>query len=303
MKIRKRLIFHGILILILIFLVIIASKNRQLLGLIMMPTQYYEPTRIPADTTDLFEYEGYIENNIVYIYVQGGPNWEFFDRNLAPFTWMPHSGTYIKVFPYQAQMINHSVLTSKIPLNEEQALHEVMVSAEILYRTIAFFKTRNKKVYIFCISHGSQIGLEMLRNHPNIFDGLALTMIRLNYEKEAVALIRNGKAPYYNPDNELTSRYLLPSFLRFTRLNNRVENMTMLMKVCKNNYTELLKHKELSNLIYVYGKYDHKVGCPRENEIEFLKNKGVSILELECGHEDLGNREYLDRINHLLVND
>lgn len=289
--------------LILVFLVVVATKNRQLIGLIMLPTQKYRPTQIPADTTDLFEYDGNSKNDLVYIYVQGGPNWELFDRKLSPFTSMPHSGTYIRVFPYQSQILNHTILAATPPLTAEQAQLEVEISAEILYRTIEYFKIRNKKVYVFSISHGSQIGLEMLRNHPCNFNGFALTMIRIDIEKEAIELTKNGKVPYYNANKELESRYLIPSFLRFTRLCNRTENMAMLMKVSRNNYTELLKDKELSNLIYVYGKYDNKVGYPKEHELEFLKNKGVTILELDCGHDDLGKSDYINQINQLLIDE
>lgn len=304
MKNKKRtILLTGILMLILVFLVVVATKNRQLIGLIMLPTQKYRPTQIPADTTDLFEYDGNSKNDLVYIYVQGGPNWELFDRKLSPFTSMPHSGTYIRVFPYQSQILNHTILAATPPLTAEQAQLEVEISAEILYRTIEYFKIRNKKVYVFSISHGSQIGLEMLRNHPCNFNGFALTMIRIDIEKEAIELTKNGKVPYYNANKELESRYLIPSFLRFTRLCNRTENMAMLMKVSRNNYTELLKDKELSNLIYVYGKYDNKVGYPKEHELEFLKNKGVTILELDCGHDDLGKSDYINQINQLLIDE
>lgn len=282
---------------------IAAFKNRQLIGLITLSSQKYEPTKIPADTTELFEFDRYIKNDVVYIYVQGGPNWELFDRKLNPFTSMPHSGTSIKVFPYQSQILNHSILAATPPLTVEQAQQEMRISAEILYRTIAYFKNRGKKVYVFSVSHGSQIGLEMLRRYPNNVDGFALTMIRFKIEKEAIALTKNGKVPYYNSNQELTGRYLLPSFLRFHRLNNRIDNMSMLMKVSRNDYTELLKDKELSNLIYVYGKYDNKVGRTKENELKFLKNKGVRILGLDCGHDDLGNCDYIHQIYQLLMDE
>lgn len=285
------------------FIGIEATKNRQLIGLISLPSQEYQPTKIPVDTMKLFEYEGYIKNDIVYIYVQGGPNWEFFDRKHSPFTWMPNSGKYIKVFPYQSQMINHSILAATPPIAEVQAQQEVTKSAEILYRTIAFFKNRNKKVYVLCISHGSQIGLELLSRYDNTFDGLALTMIRLDLDQKAIDLTGNGKVPYFNSNQEVTNRYLLPSFLRFPRLNNRVDNMTMLMKVSRNRYTELLKDRDLSNVIYVYGKNDNKVGSPKQHELEFLISKGVSILELDCGHDDLGGSDYIYQINQLLIND
>ena len=208
MKIRRgKIILVGILLLIFVFIAISVAENRQLIGLIALPTQKYQPTKIPVDTTDLFEYDRYIKNEVAYIYVQGGPNWELFNRKLSPLNGIPHIGTFIRVFPYQSQILNHSILAAMPPLTAEQAQQEVKVSAEILYRTIAYYKNMGKKVYVFCISHGSQIGLEMLRNHGNISDGLALTMIRLDLDEEAINLSNDGKVPYYNANQELTSRY------------------------------------------------------------------------------------------------
>ena len=303
MKIKKWvIILFAILLLLSVFIGIAITKNRQLIDLITISSQKYQPTKIPPDTTDLFECYGYIKNDLVYIYVQGGPSLELFDRKLSPFTWMPQSGTYIRVFPYQSQMINYSILGAIPPLTADQAQQEVTTSAEILYRTIAYFKKRNKKVYVFCISHGSQVGLELLSRYPNIFNGLALTMIRLDVDQEVIDLTKDGKVPYFGMNREVTSRYLLPWFLRFPQLNNRMENMMMLMKVCRNRYTELLMDRDLSNVVYVYGKYDNKVGYPKEYELGFLKNKGVNILELKCGHDDLGSSDYINQINQLLMN-
>jgi hypothetical protein len=52
--------------------------------------------------------------------------------------------------------------------------------------------------------------------------------------------------------------------------------------------------------VYVYGKYDNKVGHPKKHELEFLKEKNVKILELACGHDDLGGNDYINQINQLL---
>lgn len=154
---------------------------------------------------------------------------------------------------------------------------------------------------MFCVSHGSQIGLEMLRNRPNNADGFALTMIRMDMDAEAIELAKKGQVPHYESGQKLTSRELIPAFLRFSRLENRVENMTMMMKVSRNQYTELLQNKDLSKVVYVYGKRDTKVGIPKEHELKFLKKKGVKILELDCDHDDLGGTDYMDQINQLLL--
>lgn len=297
---RRKIVLIGILIVVFFLIGVTAIQNRQLIGLIALPSHKYEPTKIPVDTTELFEYDGYIKNDLVYIYVQGGPNWELFDRELSPFTWMPHSGTYIKVFPYQSQIINPTILAATPILTSEQVQSEVMTSAEILYRTVLYFKNRNKKVYVYCVSHGSQIGLEMIRNHPNICDGLALTLIRLNLDEKAIEITKNGKVPYFDSNQKITSRYLLPRFLQFSRIDNRIDNMCMMMQISRNRYTELLKDKDMSNVVFVYGKNDTKVGRLNKNELDFLKNKKVKILELDCGHDDLGGSDYIEQINRLL---
>lgn len=297
---KKKIILTAILILILVFIGITVSKNRQFIGLILLPNQKYEPTNIPADTTDLFEFDGYIKNDLVHIYVQGGPNWELFERKLNPFNWIADNGTSIRVYPYQSQMLNYSILAAKPTLTEEQAQQEIMISAEILFRTIEYFKSRKKKVYVFCISHGSQIGLEMLRRFPNKSDKLILTMIRLDMDDEAYNLSYGGKIPYYDDNQELTGRYLLPAFLRFSRLNNRANNMIMMMKAGKNKYTKLLQEIDMTNVIFAFGKNDNKVGRPNKYELDFLRNKGVSIIELESGHDDIGNSDYINQINQLL---
>lgn len=77
----------------------------------------------------------------------------------------------------------------------------------------------------------------------------------------------------------------------------------MLMKVGKNKYTELLEDKDLSNVVFVYGKYDDKVGRPKAYELDFLKIKEVAILELDCRHDELGNKDYINQINELLLDD
>jgi len=58
----------------------------------------------------------------------------------------------------------------------------------------------------------------------------------------------------------------------------------------------------LSNVVYVFGKYDNKVGYPQRYELDFLKKKGVQILEFDCGHDDLGGSGKISRINQLLIN-
>jgi hypothetical protein len=71
------------------------------------------------------------------------------------------------------------------------------------------------------------------------------------------------------------------------------------MKVSRNRYTELLRHKDLSRVVYVYEKYDNKVGRPSKHELEFLNSKDVD-MELACGHDDLGGNDYINQINQLL---
>lgn len=76
--------------------------------------------------------------------------------------------------------------------------------------------------------------------------------------------------------------------------------MIVMMKAGKHKYTKLLKEIDMSNVIFAYGNKDHKVGRPNEYELNFLRKKGVNIIELESGHDDIGNSDYINQINQLL---
>ena len=274
--------------------------SRNLLDLLFMTAQHYVPTEIPTDTTKLFEYEGNPNANEVFIYVQGGPSWRLDNRKLSPFNLMPKINNTLKIYAYQSQIINHSIFPAKPVLTETQAQSEVEVSAEILYRIIYYFKKQGKRVYVICHSHGGQIALEMLRTKSNIADKLLISCVRLDIEPEALEIIKDGMVPYYENGQTLKSRYLLPSFLRIKTLNRKIENMSMLIKVANKRYTELLKDKDLTNVVYIYTKYDEMTGQQTPAELGFLKNKEVTVSQFDCGHNDLATPERLNKILTLL---
>lgn len=301
--IRRSVIKVVFLLLAISGFLFVLSLNRQLLGLLLMTSKQYLPTELPNDTTQLFEYDGYIKADPVYIFVQGGPNWELFDKKKSPLLLLPQSGSSLKVYPYQSQIINSTVLSANPALTESQAHHEVEVSAEILYKTISYFKSRNRKVSVLCVSHGSQVGLELLRNWPNIADKLVLGVMRLDIEQEAIEIIKNGKIPYYVNGRNLTSTYLLPGILsQSSSLSRKISNMSMLFGVSRNRYSELLEETDLSNVIYVYGNNDEKIGYPTQDELDFLNKKGASIMEFDGGHDDLGTVKSMKQISNLMLN-
>jgi hypothetical protein len=299
MKIRK-VIIRAFLILIAGGLLYTIIMSRHLLDLLFMTAKHYIPTEIPADTTKLFKLEGNPNSNEVFIYVQGGPNWRLDNRKLSPFKLMPQINNSLKIYAFQSQILNHSIFPAKPVLTDAQAQSEVLVSAEILYRIIDYFKKQDKRVYVICHSHGGQIALEMLRTKSNIADKLLISCVRLDIEPEAINIIKDGMVPYYENGQTLKSRYLLPSFLRIPNLNRKIENMSKLMIVANHRYTELLKDKDLSNVVYVYAKYDEMSGKQTPSELEFLRNKGVTVSEFDCGHNDLATPERLDIIFTLL---
>lgn len=300
MKIKK-VIIRGFLILIACGLLYVGYKSRHSLDLLLMTAKNYVPTEIPTDTTKLFEFEGNPNANEVFIYVQGGPNWRLDDRKLSPFKLMPQIENSLKVYAYQSQIINHTIFPAKPVLTEDQAQNEVVVSAEILYRIIDYFKKQDKRVYVICHSHGGQIALEMLRTKSNNADKLLISCVRLDIEPEAIKMIKDGMGPYYENGQTLKSRYLLPSFFRIPNLNRKVENLLMIIKVANHRYTELLKDKDLSDVVYIYAKYDEMSGQQTPAELEFLENKGVTVYEFDCGHNDLATPERLNKILTLLV--
>ena len=159
------------------------------------PIEEYKPTVIPKDTTKLFVEDGNTISDTVVIYVQGGPmpNLDFIFLKDSILNVLPFSKSYKRIYLHQSQTYNSTIVNSANKFTFENAKYEGNISSEMLYRTIHYFKKRNKKVVLFAHSYGSFVTPNYLALKPNIADKIVIMAGRLNMDEKIWKSFSNGK--------------------------------------------------------------------------------------------------------------
>ena len=295
MKKRTKIIL-GVLVVLIGIIGYFAYQQKFIIKMAMVPLREYKPTKLPKDTTNLFVARGNLENNQVYIYVQGGPNYVLFTDTFNPLHEIDNSESLLKIYPQQSQIINTSAFAAKPTLTRKQASFELSQSVEILARTISYFKNKGKRVFVICHSYGSEIGLEYLLNKQNQTNKIVLMGLNLDMDLRNIEAIKKGKIIVWENGINPVEQDPFPAFLMKTSLKEKFTNMSMLMMNGEKRFTEHLEKIDLNNVIYVYGEKDASVGRPKPSEIEFLNSKGVEIMKLDGGHMSMWTSDFMNEL-------
>lgn len=264
------------------------------------PPSSYKPTIIPSDTASLFEHRGNLKKQVVFVFLQGGPDpFLSIDNRRDPFSALPERDDILRVYPYQAQMLNHTIFSPHSEISKKAAIYENKQSAEILNRVILYFKARGKKVYVFTHSFGSQLLLEYLENYQNTADELILMGARLdnnieNYlELGPGQLIRweNGIRPFVS---NWHSNYPAMPLIR-AEFEQVIQNTKQLVIVHREKqFSKILSQRDLSNLTFVHAKFDEASGRVYKEELSFLMKKGAKTIGTYGDHHSMLSRNYME---------
>lgn len=273
------------------------------------PPGSYKSTVIPTDTTKLFEYRGNLKNKEVFLFLQGGPDpYLSIDNRRDPLYALPNQDDILRVYPYQSQMLNNSVFSPNSQITEKDATFEREQSAEIIYRTVDYFKKQGKKVHVFAHSFGSQLILEYLQHKENNADNIIFMGAKLDNnpedypDLEAGKLIRwkNGVEPFVS---NWYSRYPAMPLIR-ENFNNVIQNTNQLVTVHrKKKFTKLLSDKYLKNVVFVHAKFDEASGRQTKEELSFLQSKGVTLIGSYGDHHSMLSQNYMANFYFSLINE
>lgn len=272
------------------------------------PPSAYQPTVIPKNPKSLFEYRGDLEAKDVFIFLQGGPDpFLSIDNQRDPFYALSNRVDRLRVYPYQSQMLNHSICSPKSSINPEAAAFERRQSAEILYQTIQFFKKQGKRVHVFAHSFGSQLTLEYLESKPNIADHIILMGGKLdnniaNYPDLPPGQLirwRRGLEPFVATwHNSYGAMPLIEE--DFYQVINNVKALVTVHR--KKRFTHLLKSKKLDNVIFVHAKFDEASGRQTPEELAFLRSKGATTIGTYGDHHSMLSRAYMSNLYDSIIN-
>ncbi len=253
----------------------------------------YAPTILPADTTQLWISEGDIKRDTVLILGDGGPknqiDYEF--NGKIGMAYLPNFKNYYNVNLHQATTYNRDIFNWKDQFTLEMAEKETANSAEILYRAIKYFKDRNKYVVVVGHSYSAFIIPNYLANHPSLADKYIITGGRFKADSLQTAYQLKDINTQFEEGGKAIS---IPDETRPPNPNRtkkyfQIRTAKNLLKAAigQFDYTQLLANKDLSNVVFLYGKEDRNVGVPTQLELDFLELKGVQTYGVQTDHYNI----------------
>ena len=235
----------------------------------------------PQYQEDYLIYNEVEENDTIMLLVQGGPSDE-----LVPEEYI---SDLIYFFPYtlavvhQTQTKDPSIL-NQYYLTDEGAKEINDESTEILNNTIEHFKKEGKHVIVFGGSFGSFLGFRTIERYGFTADHYALMLGRVDMDQEFVSIFRNRRWGIYNLGEIIEGEQYIAD-------DSAWASQKLMADVGSPQYSQLLKGKDLSKLIYLHRFSDESVGKTKEAEIEFLVAHGATVFG-SPGYHNFDETEY-----------
>ncbi len=281
----------------LLFLIFTACSNEYNTKLIstVLENNVYHPTVLPNDTTKLWIRDGIQQKDTVLIVGEGGPkgNLDFETSGRVYWEYLPNFKEYTTVILHQSSTYNKSIFGAT-NFTLKDARKEVDNSAEILFRTIKYFKDKNKFVVVFGHSYSAWIIPKYLSTRASLADKYIITGGRLDADSIQTALQLKGINSGFNEDGKtliIPKEDEKPNLYRTERYFTIRKNKELLKyAIGEPRYTKELANKKLSNLIFFYGKKDENVGTLSDAEISFLKLKNAQVIGVETDHYNIWKR-------------
>lgn len=279
-------------------------------SLVSNPLSEYIPTVLSSDTTKLFKYTGDISNDTAWVFIQGGPMPDISAYNPRPLTLLPRQEDLLKIDVLQSQMINQSILSSAKKLTDAQNLYEHGISAEMMHRTVSYLKSKDKVVFVIAHSYGAYISFEYLHSKKNLADRLIIMGGDLdedlrNYElnedgSRKFIRFRNGVTPY---ESAFWGNFTLESLFKEKLEKIFTNTGGLVASHGKRRFTNLLRGKNLSNVIFYHAKFDEANGRTSKSDIEFFKTHGATTIETYGDHHSMLTNQIFENLYNYLSND
>ncbi len=244
---------------------------------LFFPVEPYQPTRIPADVTRLFEVHGNTDSNTVWIYEQGGPTHELVDDPLMHFDNFPNREDIHLVHVHQTLTLDNDLASRHEELSLADLKAEVDVSVEILHRTIRHFRAGGKRVVVVGQSFGALLVTRYLAlKGPGNVHRFVIMAGRLDLPTIVVEGVLNGTW-YYFPDGEDP----VPHPERQPEDAVDFIEISFVGAVGHDRYTNLLADTDLERV--TYGTADEQVGSLSAAEDSFLRSNGATVIKVTGG--------------------
>ncbi|RMA58017.1 hypothetical protein [Ulvibacter antarcticus] len=248
----------------------------------------YPETILPSDTTKLWLAEGDPTNQIVTIFLQGGPkdDLDFETRKKSSWRYLPEYDKYYAIHLHQSNTLNPAMFAYDCDFTMAMARKEVDNSSEILYRAIKHFKDLDKTVYVMGHSYGAFIIPHYLATRPSIADKYFIISGRIDDPKVVVKAHKKGFNGIYKNGVTFISDEGAKDYSDYNgwALKYYIAKQRIKAAIGEISYSKALKNVDLSDVTYIYNPNDDRVGGLTESELEFLNSKSVSTFSVDWEH-------------------
>lgn len=221
----------------------------------------------PTDLRDFVMYKE-VSNDTIILVSQGGPTSRLVSKESI--------SDLLRFFPYNVAFVHQtqtkdSLLLAHYYITEEEAKKINDLSSAILDRTINHFKAQGKYVIVFGGSFGSFLGLRTLDLYGVNADCYALVIGRLDMDQEYVTVYKEHKYGSFFEGTTIEKT-------KYIDEKNNWAAASLMADIGQPRYSERLKGKNLSRLIFLHRFKDNRVGALKAAEIAFLENHKATVV-------------------------
>ena len=243
---------------------------------------------LPEDISNNIVILGNPKAKTVLVNAQGGPvtsllNFEFI-KMMSDAGIKAEDLLLVNVHQYQTQRTEEFEANL---ISFEDAKKYDAISTQMLADVVSYFKNKGNNVVVMGISFGAFVIEDLLANYPVVADKYIIVVGRLDMPDAVWQEFSKGNYVGFKYDNGKTE------IVKFTAEeagmgggNSIADKNTSLLAagLGYKRFTELLKDKDLSKVVYFYGSIDDQVGSLSPAEVDFLKSKAVPITRYESDH-------------------
>ncbi len=264
----------------------IENKNAQIDSTSMALKQQMD---LPQEISKNIAVMGNPNAKTVLINAQGGPmtSIQNFELMYILMQAKVNKDSLLAVNVHQYQTLRTKEFETKLITFEDAKKYDAETT-KMLAQTVDYFKRRGNTVIVTGISFGAFVVEDLLATYPAIADRYIIVAGRLDMPDAVWKEFAKG--------NYVGFKYKKgePHIVKFTPKQagmgggNSIgdKNTSVLAAgLGYKRFTRLLQDKDLSRVDYFYGSIDDQVGRLSDEEISFLKSKGVNPIKFDKNHE------------------
>jgi hypothetical protein len=244
---------------------------------------------LPDEISNIATVDGDLSKDIVLVNTQGGPMYEL-DIISVKMMLAESIGNndVIVVNVHQQQTLNPLAFKDEMLTLEEAKLVDEKSVAD-LAKVVTYFKNEGKTVYVLGVSFGAWMVQDLITNYgEDIADKYFIANGRVDMPESIWKAFSQGGSGYFesgvkemaNPNGTMED----PEG-SFDNVSNENKNISILAAgLGHKRYSKLLAHTDLSKVFYLYGQRDVQVGRLLDEEVNFLKGQGATVVTYEGGH-------------------